>query len=212
MPIVAAYNNKQRQEQARCACDKCSREIFITCKHGHRPNHKSDITSQQISNIQTVHQQLKRFDWKIYGKKLTCDQCVALKKESKLQKKINNVTVMREPTRAQKRAITQLLEDVYDVDRGCYTKAETDKTVANVLGDGILFGWVAQIREDMFGPDGNENDQLSIGEAHLWVDKADKQIKAFEAQVAALNKTLDEYKKCKSEVRNFLDKIERMAG
>jgi peptidoglycan hydrolase CwlO-like protein len=67
-------------------------------------------------------------------------------------------------------------------------------------------------------PDGNEDDQLSVGEAHLWIDRTDThiadletKIKSFEKQVADMNRTLANIQACRKEVKGFLDKIKKLA-
>lgn len=63
---------------------------------------------------------------------------------------------LRQPTRDQKRLIVAALEESYDTKNQRYKGTETDKGIADMLEDGIMAGWVAAVREDMFGPDGNE--------------------------------------------------------
>ena len=64
------------------------------------------------------------------------------------------VTPLREPTREQKRQIMSLLEVSYDTEASRYKGSDTDKTVAEAIGDGCMPGWVAELREEFFGPDG----------------------------------------------------------
>lgn len=68
----------------------------------------------------------------------------------------------RQPTREQKRQIMSLLDGCYDVALGRYTGGDTDKTVADAMGEGIPFGWVAQIREEFFGPSGGNDDMAEV--------------------------------------------------
>ena len=131
---------------------------------------------------------------------------------------VTKIEPNRQPSREQKRDIMLMLQDVYSIDKQCYTKSETDKTVADALENGIMWGWVKAIREDMFGPDGNEDDQLSVGEAHLWIDRTDThiadletKIKSFEKQVADMNRTLANIQSCRKEVKGFLDTIQKLA-
>ncbi len=71
-----------------------------------------------------------------------------------------NVTALREPTTKQERLIIMALEDAYDDQAHRYKGQNTDKTIADELGDGIMFGWVARVREKLFGPSG-ENEEIA---------------------------------------------------
>lgn len=108
----------------------------------------------------------------------------------------------REPTRDQKREIMDLLNGVYDRTAGRYSGGETDKTVAEAIGGGVLPGWVAEIREDWFGPDGG-NDEIVALRAELggWQGLAERmaadaaarleEVQQLAAQVATMAKRLD---------------------
>jgi len=52
------------------------------------------------------------------------------------------------------------LEIDYDADRKCYCGAATDKTIAADLK--LPWAWVAQIRDEFFGPEGNEETYAMI--------------------------------------------------
>ena len=217
MTITAVY--KDGKEQAKCVCDECkdhglkSNEVFVTCMHGDRK------AKPEFQNNKTIIQKLHKLGWKIFQKGVVCDVCMAKRKEKKVSKtNVTKIEPNRQPSREQKRDIVLMLQDVYSVDKQCYTKSETDKTVANILENGIMWGWVKEIREDMFGPDGNEDDQLSVGEAHLWIDRTDKlaadletKIKSFEKQMADMNRTLTGIQSCRKEVKGFLDTIQKLA-
>lgn len=61
---------------------------------------------------------------------------------------------LRRPTPAQKRQIIGLLEDAYDDDAKRYRNpSDNDKVIAETVGGGCMWGWVAEIREELFGPD-----------------------------------------------------------
>lgn len=94
------------------------------------------------------------------------------------QKAETNITALRQPTPKQKREIIGILEDVYDDDQKRYRGHETDKTVAETIGGGVMPGWVAEIREDMFGPDGgNDEMQDLLTEMQAWRDARMKDVK-----------------------------------
>lgn len=106
-------------------------------------------------------------------------------------------TPARAPTREQKREIVQMLEVAYDTKLGRYKGKDTDKTVAEVLGDGILPGWVAEIREDMFGPDGGNDEMLAL------LDQIEAAKIEFKAQ-------MDEVKAKMGEAKNMMDEAKGM--
>lgn len=63
------------------------------------------------------------------------------------------------PNRDQRRCIMETLEERYDRENECYRGSDTDKTIAQMCGENIRPGWVAQLRRDFFGDgDGNEED------------------------------------------------------
>lgn len=62
------------------------------------------------------------------------------------------------PSRERKREIVQMLMVAYDTVRGRYSENESDKTVAEAIGPDVLTEWVAELREDMFGPANNPSD------------------------------------------------------
>lgn len=71
----------------------------------------------------------------------------------------------REPTVVQNRQIRTLLDEVYDVDAGRYKGAESDITVADTLkDDGVMPGWVARIRETLYGSGSGNEEEETLGE------------------------------------------------
>jgi len=99
-------------------------------------------------------------------------------------------TPPREPTRDQRRAIRSLLDSVYDDARGCYSAGETDSTVADAVGFGVMPGWVAHIREEFYGPEGCNDDMGDLDErlfsALATIDAVTLDAKALISEVAML--------------------------
>ena len=88
---------------------------------------------------------------------------------------------LRKPTAEQKRQIFEMLGVVYDTKAGRFTDCESDVTVAAALGNGIMFGWVAAIREEFFGPDGgNEELEKLRADMRAWQDMAQELRKTVE--------------------------------
>lgn len=111
------------------------------------------------------------------------------------------ITALRQPTPKQKREIIGILEDVYDDDSKRYKGQETDKTVAETIGGGVMPGWVAEIREEMFGPDGS-NDEMEalmvemrawrdarlkdVANARIHLENAEKVLRDMDQAIAAV--------------------------
>ncbi len=118
-------------------------------------------------------------------------------------------TDLRQPTQAQKREIISMLTVVYDAEKGRYRDCESDVTVASAIGGGCLFGWVAQLREEFFGPDGgNEEIGALQDELREWMDKA-------EASRIAAQAAIDDLTRAQSRCLDFqrrLDALIKAAG
>ena len=118
---------------------------------------------------------------------------------------MTNITEIRQPTREQKRQIIDLLTASYDVKAERYTGTETDITIADAIGGGCMFGWVAAIREDMFGPDGgNEEMEHLLADLATWRGNADK-------LAADMHGNLREFNEARSKVAEFEKRVAAMA-
>lgn len=113
----------------------------------------------------------------------------------------------REPSRGERRQIIDLLGDVYDTEAECYTGGETDETVANTLN--VMPGWVAQLREQFFGPAGTNTD---MGELAAAIDTfiAESQSALADAQRSA--KALQSQLELAQSHREKLQKICKAVG
>lgn len=215
MSIVPTYKNGK--ELAVITCDTCGTKEEVTCMHGastRSANKRANGPKSKVAlqNNKAVLQKLLKLKWKIYSTKQVCASCVKKANEEKMARqtaKIEKLEPNRKPSREQKREIMLMLQIVYDFKNQRYTKAETDKTVAETLGEGILWGWVREIREDMFGPDGNEENMLTVGEAKLWIDRADANIEAFDKMIDNMQHTLTQIKSDRKEVVGLLAKMQR---
>lgn len=113
----------------------------------------------------------------------------------------------RQPTRQQKREILDLLSDVYDTDQECYRRGDTDETVADVLG--VMPGWVSQIREDLFGPDGSNEDMAALRtEIEQFLPKAENAMQEALQRSAALGQQIE----AAQDIQRRLAKIEKAVG
>lgn len=87
----------------------------------------------------------------------------------------------RKPTREQRRLILGALDDSYDPVRKCYLAGHTDKSVAGKMN--IPWAWVAEIRDEFFGPEGNED-------TYRVMEELEAVKKSHEATAIEINKTL----------------------
>ncbi|SOC22184.1 hypothetical protein SAMN05877831_1295 [Rhodobacter maris] len=128
---------------------------------------------REVSPIEgQVNTKLVRQGWAIVKGRLLCPGCDARRRafaedggKSKVEK-AGKTGVLRAPSREMLREINQMLDVVYNVDAGRYRGAETDVTVAEAIGNGCLFGWVAEERRRAFG-DSGENDEMQVTKVDL---------------------------------------------
>ena len=172
-----------------CTCDVCGRESHERAKlERSRGSRAVDMASEG-----QVLRRLQGKGWTYIQKTLRCPSCEDQRK-SKPQPK-ETAPVSTEPSREQKRLIMGLLESVYSTASGRYSGGETDSTVASTLGPDFKTDWVSQIREEFFGPDGNDTALLElsaeIAELRAEIDAAAQQVTAAEASLKKLHLRLD---------------------
>lgn len=88
----------------------------------------------------------------------------------------------REMSRDDRRVIFAKLDEVYIDEKVGYSKGWTDKRVAEDLG--IPRAWVAQVRDENFGPATSEEIEKALAECRQIIGE----MKAIAAKVADLNK------------------------
>ena len=109
------------------------------------------------------------------------------------------------PTREQKLSIIGLLQDVYDTEKQRYKGNDTDQAVAECL-DITRWGWVSEIREEFFGPDGNQEDQISEKlvvlhkELNSWMAKADKEVESAKEAIKTMIL-------CQTQAKKLMDQV-----
>lgn len=167
---------------AKVICDLCLHHEIVSCRYvrgnssyKHHPNEKqciASVTSRGWSHIKKI---------------LRCPKCEAKRKAPKpiwladaedhikQDAKVNTVTTiaktenpdqLRQPTPDQELDIIEALLTCYDRKNKRYHGNDTDKTVAEGIGSGIMPGWVAQIREAKFGPSGG-NEEIDAIRAEI---------------------------------------------
>ena len=114
---------------------------------------------------------------------------------------MTNVEPIRQPTREQKRQIIEMLTACYDTKAERYTGTETDVTIADAIGGGCMFGWVATIREDMFGPDGGNEEHVT-----LMADIAQWRVNA-EKLATDMHAALRDFNDARAKVKGLEDRL-----
>ena len=162
------------REMARCTCDKCAAVIEFPAMHG-STNGGELHRGLNFMKLANVARSVTGRGWAISGKRALCHDCIAAARQPKEKPAVTNVEPIRAPTREQKRQIVELLTDVYDTQTERFRGTDSDVTIADAVGGGCMFGWVAEIREAMFGPDGgNEEHTALIADIATWRANADK--------------------------------------
>lgn len=218
--MIEATRSDGGQSRAKCVCDDCGAEIIIPVHHERRRGAGVDHVRVDVG---AANKKLSALGWSVRRGEIFPD-CVARHKAAPIptpQEKVEPMmqtiapeahvaqTPLREPTPKQKREIIGLLEVVYDDNGKRYRQGESDKTVASACGDGVLFGWVAQIREELFGPDMRNQEveairkdlskvaedlaahQAELREAKAAAKSVEGKVNALVAQMAALKSRLD---------------------
>jgi len=195
--MIEPVNGKGVQ-RANVICDDCGKTEPVTCDYTRQAN------GDWSPNVGQVKKKITAHGWSDIKGKLRCPTCEAKRKVVPMKAVEKKAEAPREPTRAEKREIMDMLEAVYDVDAERYTGGDTDDTVASTLK--VMPGWVANIREEFFGPDGGNDDIealiVKLGEmerdvkavaqsASSLADKAEKKL----AEVSTLRVDLDRIKK-----------------
>lgn len=153
--------------RANVFCDICQRHETVTCDYERQ--HQGEAGTP---NYGQITRKMAGKGWATVKKVMRCPACEAKRKasnakttwlkeaekihttEAKMAEKSATVTDLRSPTPAQRREIHQHLLSFYDVNAGRYQDKATDKTIAGMIGGGCMPGWVAEIREADYGPDG----------------------------------------------------------
>lgn len=180
-------------------CDDCGTTEIVSAERGKNGEGQARI-------------KLQKHGWSSIGGVDRCADCETLRKgttEMNQSPKITADTPVREPTRAQKRQIMEILDEVYDVDAGRYKGQETDITVAQTLENGIMPGWVAQLREEFFGPAATNEDLDEIyDDLKDRMTVLEKQATEIHDQIQTCVKSLRDLNSHKEEVQKLFKRIE----
>jgi len=202
-------------EYAECACDVCGTTVQLGARLGDN--------SKEINNRTSIIRNLQKRGWTNIKSILRCPQCEAARKapkkppekppgalggtlaswddeDTQKEPEMDTQSEPRQPTKEQKREILAMLDISYDADAQRYKGTDTDKSVAAALGNGIMWGWVAKLREEFYGPDGNETVELALKEVAAWRESVDAKLEAVRATVTELDTA-------KGEIAKLLEKL-----
>lgn len=183
----------RNHELAEATCDECGKSETVSASHrASRAFHRGGAPVLELLNVEQAMQKFRRQGWALVKNRLYCPDCEAARKirEPKQEpvmavKPETVVTPLRQPTIEQRRQIVEMLVLAYDGKAQRYKGHDTDKTIAEMIGGGVMPGWVAEIREQNFGPAGG-NEEIEAIRAEI---KAAE--KRAAKDIADLNKRLD---------------------
>jgi hypothetical protein len=197
----------------RVTCDSCGVNDVVAADPANR--HRK---SGAISPAPAMRKVVQR-GWVEVKGRLRCPTCEAKRRagvaaaapaaKSEEIAMTKQVTPLRVPSREQRREIVQMLELAYDVAAERYRGTDTDCTIAEAIGGGVMPGWVAEIRDAMFGPDGG-NDEMAALLADLqgWRVMAQERAKAAEDGVQALTAALAGLAEARGQVERMTARLE----
>lgn len=142
-----------------CTCDACGATEIVRARINARSRGKdvADVKPDKGAISQAVSK-LTANGWTYIGKTLRCPKCEEERKMTKTTTDPKKIAAdpPPEPDRKQKREIMLALEEFYDVDAGRFVGDATDASIAELTS--TRPGWVAQIREEFFGPVGSNEE------------------------------------------------------
>lgn len=148
---------KAGASRANIVCDDCGGKEAVPCAY----------ESNGHPKVSQARGRAVAMGWSYVKNKLRCKDCEAKRKVIPMKQA---ETKAPEPSKKERIQIFAMLAEVYDVDAGRYNNGDTDETVADVLG--VRPGFVAQIREAEFGPDGGNEDIESLSQEIAGQSKA----------------------------------------
>jgi hypothetical protein len=185
MAIRAMSKQVERVPKVAAVCDDCGKEEVVSCDYEGRNSHDWQ------PNVGQAHRKMQGKGWAVIQGALRCPSCEARRKAKNIKPKevlsMATAEPTREPTREQKRDILLMLSEVYDDKAKRYKGTETDATVADAVGGGVLWGWVAKLREEFFGPDGSEEIEAVKRDLRVLGGLIEEQSKRMLADRAAMD-------------------------
>lgn len=199
---ITAIKGRRGEEQAFCTCEDCGGEVTVSARHGSGQGGRGKPVMTLHSEAAVV-ETLRKQGWTYVKHRLRCDKCSKKKAdpvpETELSTIINKQkeaamtvkTAPREMSQETRLDIMEALFAAYDRKAKRYTGTETDASVANAIGGGCMPGWVAQVRQDNFGPAGNEEAEAIRAEIAKLRDETVKKLDALASRLDALYRAED---------------------
>lgn len=195
---ITAIKGARGQEQAFCTCEDCGGEVTVSARHGDNRGWKAaGRANLTLHSEAAVIESLKKLGWSHVKNRLRCDKCTENRKDKPMtptktrEAAKPTATAPRQPTAEMEVDIIVTLSAVYDRKAKRYSGAETDATVADVIGNGCMPGWVAAIRAEKFGPAGNEEAEAIRAEIERIGNEAAKRLDELAEQLGKLSARLD---------------------
>ena len=184
--------------RAKAICDHCQRDEVVPC--GYLPQ-----SSGGGPNVGQVHKKMTSMGWAVRRGVLSCPACAARRRSHKEDPEMTDTVPKkapvapspsqeppREPDLGMLLEICGMLDVAYDRDHSGYSDpSDSDRTIAEAIGKGCMWGWVAQVREARYGPDLRQAEIVAI-KAELKAARAArgdlvKRIEALQARLDALD-------------------------
>lgn len=202
--MIEAVDRGPTSNKARVICDVCAADQVFTSDYQRTAGNRWHVNEGQVIR------KAQGKGWEYVKSQMLCPKCSEerrMKPEPKEQPA--PVTPIREATREQKREIVEMLKVAYDLDAGRYVGGNTDHTIAAELGGGIMPGWVAEIREGMFGPDGGNDDiETVIADLAKWQAEMEAASKAMHDLLAKATADLRAFNEGRGKAAEFHTRIE----
>ena len=210
--MIQPFKGPRGQEMALCKCDTCAAEVSVPAAHGESirgVKHNRIGVRPALRSESQVLVKVNPLGWTMVKGALRCPKCEAGRKAPKEIPMPENVTDLRQPTREQNRQIDDMLKACYDMKAQRYTGCDTDKTVAEAIGGGVMPGWVSEVREKFFGPDnGNDELELLTQDIKAWQAKADEGAKKAHDALMRLTQQLREVNEARDQVAALVKRLE----
>jgi len=145
--------------RAEVTCRGCGRAETVPC------DARMGCGGTRAADRGQVQRKMTARGWAVVKGQLRCPGCEARRRagiyelETDMTRKTDAVIAPRQPDREQRLDIFEMLLSCYDRKAQRYTGTESDRSVAEALGAGVMPGWVSAIREAEFGPAGNAETQ-----------------------------------------------------
>lgn len=193
--IASVYHGEQRRSAYRIECSQCGAHDDFVHTSARRPPDKA------------AEQAFRKRGWLI-GRRAQHDLCPAcikataktLNEPPKEEIKAMKADPPPEMTREDKRVINLKLHEVYEGETTGYAKGWSDRKVAEELG--VPRAWVAQVRDELFGPAGEPEEIAKLATEHASLvkrlDDAHAQILNLKSSAADLAKAIDRVRRAVS--------------